>query len=78
MWYYAVSMGMTTKEAAKVLGLTTRQISKLCKSGSLVAGRHGYAWDIDPVSVEVYKNTPRKPGPPKGSGGRPRNKIENA
>lgn len=65
-------MGMTTKEAANVLGLSPRQVSKLCKGGMLLAGRHGNAWDIDPESVEKYKDKPRNPGPPKGSGGRPK------
>ena len=59
-------MGWTTEEAAEYLGVTTRFISRLCKDGTLDAKKHGRDWDIDPQSVEEYKNTP------KNKGGRPR------
>lgn len=63
-------MGMTTKEAAKILGLKVRQVANLCNKGKLEAKRHGYMWDIDPASVEAYKAAP------KDKGGRPRKKEE--
>jgi excisionase family DNA binding protein len=59
-------MGMTTIEAAHYLGIQKGFVARLCKKGILIAKKHGRDWDIDPRSVEEYKNAP------KNKGGRPR------
>ena len=59
-------MGMTTREAAQYLQVTTGFISRLCRKGILKARMHGRDWDIDPASVEEYKRLP------KSKGGRPK------
>jgi len=61
-------MGMTTKEAAEYLGVTSRFVSQLCVEKVLNSKKHGRDWDIDPGSVEAYKKAP------KNKGGRPPNK----
>jgi excisionase family DNA binding protein len=38
-------IGITSKEAAKILGLSARQIRKLVKSGTLPAKKHGQDWE---------------------------------
>jgi excisionase family DNA binding protein len=53
-------MGLTTQEAAAILGIKINYISELCRTGRLKATMHGRDWDIDPDSVQAYKNTPRK------------------
>jgi excisionase family DNA binding protein len=59
-------MGLTTQEAAAILGIKISFISRLCRSGRLKAVMHGRDWDIDPDSVRIYKETP------KNKGGRPK------
>ena len=59
-------MGMTSKEAARYLGITIHQVVLLIKTGKLSAYKFGRDWVIDPASVEAYKNAP------KDKGGRPR------
>jgi len=59
-------MGLTVKEAAEILGIGEWQVAHLCRSGKLIATRHGPMWDIDPASVEAYRKAP------KDKGGRPR------
>lgn len=56
---------LTTTEAAAVLGVSRRRVNELIKLGTLRATKPGRDWDIDPVSVETYKNSPRKAGPKK-------------
>ncbi|MBX3046986.1 MAG: helix-turn-helix domain-containing protein [Anaerolineales bacterium] len=55
-------MGLTSVEAAKVLGITPTQVTRLCKLGTIKARKHGPVWDIDPASVEAYKKAPRNKG----------------
>lgn len=64
-------MRLTTKEAAEILEITPRQVSRLCKVGILKGRRHGYMWDIDANSVEVYNAAP------KDKGGRPKKMTQN-
>lgn len=59
-------MGWTTRKAAEFLGVTLSFVARLCREGVLTAKMHGRDWDIDPKSVEKYKNTP------KNKGGRPK------
>lgn len=56
-------MGLTTKQAADILGVTTRAIVKLCQQGKLKADMHGRDWDIEPESVRQYSENRPKPGP---------------
>lgn len=69
-WFFCImfSMGLTSKEAAKELGVTQGHISMLIKRGKLKASKHGPLWDIDPESVKAYKKAP------KNKGGRPKKK----
>lgn len=53
---------MTTTEAAAALGVSRRRVNELIKLGTLKATKPGRDWDVDPTSVEAYKNSPRKPG----------------
>ncbi|MBN1217429.1 MAG: helix-turn-helix domain-containing protein [Anaerolineae bacterium] len=45
---------MTTKEAAKLLGIAQESVSRLIKRGELKATKFGYAWMIDRNSAEEY------------------------
>lgn len=53
---------LTTSEAAKLLGVSRPRILTLIHLGTLKAEKPGRDWQIDPVSVEQYKNSPRKAG----------------
>jgi excisionase family DNA binding protein len=58
---------MTTEEASKAIGITTRAVVKLIKENKILAKKHGRDWDIDPDSVAAYSANRPKPGPkPKG------------
>ena len=64
-------MPMTTTEAAAILQVSRRRINELIALGTITATKPGRDWDIDPLSVEAYKNSPRKSGPkPKKETGR--------
>jgi len=45
---------MTTKEAAKILGLAPESVARLIKEGKLEGERFGHAWMIYSSSVEEY------------------------
>jgi excisionase family DNA binding protein len=53
---------LTTNEAAAVLQVTRRRVLELIKLGTLRAEKFGRDWQIDPLSLEAYKNSPRKAG----------------
>ena len=67
-----IDKAITSSEAAKILGTSPSYVARLCRKRILKAKQFGKSWLIDPESVMSYKNNPRKPGPPKGQGGRPR------
>ena len=64
--------GITTDEAANILNVGEFQVRQLCRHGKLKARKIGRMWFIDPASVQENASKPRKPGPEKGRGGRPR------
>ena len=64
--------GITSDEAANILNVDTPQVQQLCRQGKLKAVKIGRMWFIDPASVQEYASKPRKPGPEKGQGGRPK------
>jgi len=53
---------LTTKQAAEILGVTTRRVLTLIHSGRLAAEKHGRDWAIRPEDLELVKE--RKPGRP--------------
>lgn len=53
---------LTTSEAAKLLGVSRPRVITLIHLGTLVATKPGRDWQIDPASVEAYKNSPRTAG----------------
>lgn len=53
---------MTTAEAAAILQVSRRRVNELITLGTLQAEKFGRDWQINPASVEAYKNSPRKPG----------------
>lgn len=54
---------MTTAEAAAILQVSRRRVNELIKLGTLLATKPGRDWEVDPASVEAYKNSSRSPGP---------------
>lgn len=54
---------MTTAEAAAILQVSRRRVNELIRLGTLRAEKPGRDWEVDPASVEAYKNSPRKTGP---------------
>jgi len=54
---------MTTEEVAAKLGISTRRIRALIKSGQLQAEKRGRDWWITPASLAQISNRP--PGRPK-------------
>jgi excisionase family DNA binding protein len=59
---------MTTREAAKALGVSSIRIRQLIDSGRLRAVRHGRDWWIELRSLEAVRV--RKPGRPRGRASR--------
>lgn len=57
---------VTAREAAELLGLDheSRQVAKLSRQGILVGKKIANRWMISRASIEAYKNSYRKPGPP--------------
>lgn len=53
---------LTTSQAAAILQVSRRRVNELIELGTLQATRFGKAWQVDPASVEAYKNSPRKAG----------------
>lgn len=54
---------LTTREAAKTLGVTPDHVRHLIRSGKLKATAHGRDWAIDPADLEALERKP--PGRPK-------------
>ncbi len=54
---------LTTKQAAKILGVTTRRVLQLIADGRLPAEKHGRDWAIKATDLELVRV--RKPGRPK-------------
>jgi len=46
---------ITTSEAARILGLTTRTIQGLCFNGKIKAKKFGFLWMISKKSILEYK-----------------------
>jgi excisionase family DNA binding protein len=63
---------LTTAEAAALLSVSRPRVLALIHLGTIKAEKHGRDWQVDPASVEAYKNSPRKPG------ARPKNKGKNS
>lgn len=53
---------LTTQQAADELKVSRRRVNELIALGTLKAEKFGPAWQVDSVSVEAYKNSPRKAG----------------
>ena len=72
---------LTAKDAAKYLGVRHRHVLSLIRDGKLKAELQNTPvpyFLIDMESLEDYaKNGKRKPGPPKGQGGRPKKEMRN-
>lgn len=60
---------LTTSAAAKLLGVSRRRVNELIELGTLKAEKFGNAWQVDSASVEVYRNSPRRPGRKKAANG---------
>ena len=59
---------ITTKEAARILGVTLNHVSYLLRTGKIKGKKFGYFWMVDKSSAEEYASKERKPGPkPKGA-----------
>jgi len=54
---------VSTKEAAQALGITTRRVLALIKSGRLPAVKVGRDWVLSKDDLKLIKNRP--PGRPK-------------
>ena len=57
-----LNMALSTTQAANYLGMSVRQVARLCEEGKLKACKLGQVWSIDSVSVEYYENTPKDKG----------------
>jgi excisionase family DNA binding protein len=57
---------ITTKEAAKILGVDPHQISRLVRNGKLPAQKIGRDWLIEEKDVQYYVENRPKPGPVPG------------
>ena len=64
-WFPVYDEGdsMTTAEAAAALNVSRRRVNELIKLGTLQAIKPGRDWEIEPASVEAYRDSPRKAGP---------------
>lgn len=58
---------LTTAEAAEQLGVSSRRLRALIKSGKLPAEKFGTAYMINEKDLKLVKD--RKPGRPKKAGG---------
>ena len=57
---------LSTLEAAKILGVSTRYVSELCRKGKMKCERPARDWLVSKAEVEAYKIKP------KNKGGRPK------
>lgn len=55
---------MPMADAAKLLGVSKVQVSRLVKSNRIVSQRMGVMVLVSRESVEAYRDSPRKPGRP--------------
>lgn len=55
---------LTTKQAAKILGVNDSRMRQFILEGRLPARKFGWAWMIQEKDLDKLKN--RKPGRPKG------------
>lgn len=55
---------LTTKEAAKRLGVSPRRITALIESGALKAEKFGRSWMVDESAVQTRLEAPRRAGRP--------------
>jgi excisionase family DNA binding protein len=55
---------MPMADAAKLLGVSKVQVSRLVKSNRIVSQRIGVMVLVSRESVEAYRDSPRKPGRP--------------
>lgn len=54
---------LTTKQAARQLGIANKTVIHLCAQGDLDARKDGNLWLIDPASVTAYQNRGTKAEP---------------
>lgn len=59
----AVHSILTAPEAAKRFRLSQRHITRLIAQGKIVGRKAGGTWLVDPLSLQRFIATPRKPGP---------------
>jgi excisionase family DNA binding protein len=57
---------LTTRQAAKHLGISPRRVRALIKAGRLPATKHGSSWAIKENDLELVKERPTG-RPPKGA-----------
>ncbi len=55
---------MTTKEAAALLGLQTKSVTRYIERGIIKAVKHGRDYWIEPEEVDRFRQQRRKPGHP--------------
>ncbi len=60
---------ISTKEAAKRLGVHPKRVLALINTGKLKAKKPARDWLIDPASVDAYAQSPRRAGRPKQNHG---------
>jgi len=53
---------LTTSEAARLLGVSRPRVLTLIHLGTIKAEKRGRDWQVDPVSVEAYRISERRPG----------------
>ena len=54
---------ITTREAAKVIGVTANQVRYLAREGIIETRKFGRAWMISRAAAEAYAASDRRPGP---------------
>jgi len=43
-----------TKSAGEILGVTSRHVTELCRTGKLKGKRLSFGWVIEPEEIEIY------------------------
>jgi len=56
---------LTTKEAAKILGVLPRQVTRLIGAGKIKASKIGRDWIINEKDLNDYLDRRRSPGRPR-------------
>lgn len=54
---------ISVSQAAKIIGVQTNQVRKLCNSGTLICEKPGAYWIVDETSAIAYAQSERKTGP---------------